>query len=79
VSVSIFTFSLTEGTSGEHRDDSSGDARIGLVKIGMKFVIAVGDNRPDDTRIISEQERSDGTGTVSNISRAVTYAKMAAT
>jgi hypothetical protein len=46
--------SLTERSSGENRDDSSGDTGVGVLEVGVELVIAVRNDRSDDSRVVTE-------------------------
>ena len=73
--------SRTESSSGKNRHDRSSDTGVGVLEVGMELVIAVRDDGSDNSRVVSEQKRTNGTDIVScgRLHVFMTHAKMAAT
>jgi hypothetical protein len=61
----LHVISRTESSSCKDRDDSSGDTGIRVLEIGVEFIVTVGNHRTNDSRIVSEQKRPDGTDEIS--------------
>ena len=61
--------SPTESSPGENRDDSSGDTGVRVLEVGVKLVIAVRNDRADNSRVVSEQKRPNGTKEMSQVSK----------
>jgi len=62
-----------EGTCGEEGDNGSNDSRLGSVEVVVEVDIRSRNDRSDDTRVVSEKERSKGTERSALLIRSTQY------